>query len=148
MFEEPAQPTEADYAIGRLPGKVYFRPSPFHAAHVPGQEFNIGRVARFAYTVIVPEQDLRIERNGGYEVLIRETPRRRYQLKALFLEDDRDVKQLWIGRFTASGVPSKESQVILSGPEGRVFSAFLRAIESMPRPDGEGARADEDRSCR
>lgn len=125
-MDERDDDIEAGYALGRVPGRFYVSRRFKERVDVPDQA---PRVCRFGYRVFDPDSEVEFHRDGGWEVVVRETPTRQ-QLKALFFEDTRLVKHLLFQRFTRDGVPIARERFILSGDEVYGLSEFLSLIQS------------------
>jgi hypothetical protein len=146
---------EAEFAWGRLPGRVYlskrvlFGESTHRdatvedAVHAAGP-VRVGDHARFAYEVIVPDDEISFQHEDGREVVLRVTEKARQQLKALFFEDDRAIERLVFQRFTASGKPISGTVFSLSGEAIHHLREFLDLIAVTPIPGGQGIRLDSD----
>jgi len=103
-FSPPTPITEAGYAAGRQPGIVYntkrFPSQRDHAEH----DDRIGTPTRIAYQVIDSEGEVVLGGTAdGYEVLIRETPKLRHQIRAVFFEEDRHICALHLQKLRPDG---------------------------------------------
>lgn len=99
-----------------------------------------GEALRLASAVIDGREGLASAKQRG-EVVLRETPAGRYQIKATFYEDDRATRTLTIQKFTKTG-PSEHYHFSLVGGEISALLAFAREIQNLPieRPDGQIVR--------
>ena len=115
------------YARGRRPG--YFYVSKRFPEAGTGDNPATASMCRFAYEVFDSDGELQFQSDNGWELVLRTTPRRQ-QVKALFFEDTRHVRQLTIQRFNARGEPMGTEIANFSGPEVRDLAAFLALINS------------------
>jgi hypothetical protein len=99
-----------------------------------------GRALRIASAVIDGEGGVALAKQKG-EVVLRETPAGRYQIKATFYEDDRVARSLTIQKFTRTG-PSDRYYFSLVGGEIDTLLAFASRIRELPieRPGGQIVR--------
>jgi hypothetical protein len=119
--------------MGRQPGRFYTS-SRFplggaaQAAEAPpGTEMPM---CRFAYQVVDGSGEILFEKDQGWEVVIRETPSRQ-QLKALFFEDTREIKNLTFQRFNTNGIRLDKESFTLLGDEVDILRTFLSLIASQ-----------------
>lgn len=99
-----------------------------------------GKALRLASAVIDGEGGVALAKHKG-EVVLRETPAGRYQIKATFYEDERATRTLTIQKFTKTG-PSDHYYFTLFGGEIDTLLAFAREIRDLPieRPNGQIVR--------
>lgn len=95
------------------------------------------KALRIASAVIDGQGGVALTKQEG-EVLLRETPAGRFQIKATFYEDERAMRTLTIQRFTKTR-PSDHYYFSLVGSEIDTLLAFARAIRDLPigRPSGQ-----------
>lgn len=87
--------------------------------------------ARFASEVVDGEEGLQFATERG-EVVLRRTPANRYQIKAKFLEDDRQVLSLVIQRFGYGEIPSEAQSVSLYGSEIDRLMDLILGVKTVP----------------
>jgi hypothetical protein len=112
------------YVRSRAPGKVIISKS---FPTVQGK-------ARFASEVVDGAEGLQFVSERS-EVVLRQTPANRYQIKAKFLEDDRRVLSLVIQRFGYGRVPSEAQAVSLYGAEVDRLMQFILGVKTIPLED-------------
>lgn len=137
--------SEEFYARRRVPGRYYFSQRwKYESPHSADDPLN-GRAARFGYTVFDENAEIAFSSDGGFEVVIRETPSRQ-QVKLIVLDDERSVPRLTLQRFSASGKPIKQTTSFhLEGDEVARLLAFLQlAVHRNVAigEDDEGLRLD------
>jgi hypothetical protein len=145
---------DAEYAAGRVPGRFYLSKRFPYASPTGDQESGdavadqvdgsrVGQATHFAYEVMQGDDQIAFSRENGVEVVLRETPKQRRQLKALFFEDDRHIERIVFQRFAADGRPLGPTNVFtLTGQEISHLKNFLGLVETVPIPDSAGVRLD------
>jgi Domain of unknown function (DUF4263) len=122
---------DAGFAMKRVPGRFYISRSFPYEGTGPDDPLR-GRASRFAYTVTDNEGETAFFGDGGWEVVLRETPVTRQQLKAIFFEDDRGIPVITFQRFTAEGRRVERESFSLRDDEIHQLETFLALI----RPTG------------
>jgi hypothetical protein len=124
---------DEDFAFERVPGRIYF-----------SKEFTkagtTNRKARFGTRVfkIVDRTKFATVKK---EIVLRTSHGQRYQLKALFSVDDREIDTLHLQVFTkATGVPHQSSEFCLYGDEIDELVEFAMAVRSARFEDGSKVR--------
>ncbi len=114
------------YAKGRSPDRLHISKRFPHPKGVGYQRFGHRVLNEEGYVGMVRE---------GEEMVLRETPSGKQQVKAKFLEDDdRRISHLWIQRWnTTTGYPIGE-QVVLYGDEIRRLKEFLAGVKMLDIP--------------
>lgn len=119
---------DGHFASGRIPGRFYVS-GRFEYESPDSDSALDGTASRFAYQVLDADEDVVFEQDGGWEVRLRETPARQ-QLKALFFEDDRDIRRLAFQRFNQEQVPIARERFVLKDGEIEDLVGFLALIQS------------------
>lgn len=114
------------YAKGRSPDRLHISKRFLHPKGLGYQRFGHRVLSEKGYVGMVRE---------GEEMVLRETPSGKQQVKAKFLEDDdRHISHLWIQRWnTTTGYPIGE-QVVLYGDEIRRLKEFLAGVKMLDIP--------------
>lgn len=113
------------YAKGRSPDRLHISK---RFPHPKGDKYQ-----RFVCRVVNEEGFDEIVREGD-ELVLRETPSGKQQVKAKFLEDSRGISHLWIQKWnTTTGYPIGE-QVVLHGEAIRRLKEFLTGIKMIDIP--------------
>lgn len=114
------------YAKGRSPDRLHISKRFAHPKGVGYQRFGHRVLNEDGYVEMVRE---------GEEMVLRETPSGKQQVKAKFLEDNgRRISHLWIQRWnTTTGYPIGE-QVVLYGDEIRRLKEFLAGVKMLDIP--------------
>jgi hypothetical protein len=71
------------------------------------------------------------------EIVLRETPAGRYEVKATFLEDDRSIRTLTLQKYSSKTGPLDKQYVTLRGGEIDAFLNFVAGVRTVPL-DEEG----------
>jgi Shedu protein SduA, C-terminal len=90
-----------------------------------------GRRLRIATHIFDGRPGLRFAMVGG-ELILRETPGGRYEVKATFLEDDRSIKTLTIQKFNSKSGPSDKWYFSFIGEEIDSLIRFIAGIKAIP----------------
>lgn len=126
--------SEFDYFEKKLVGKVYISKA--------FAEKESGRLARFASKVFDGEEIHKFFKKFG-EIVLHVSPGERFEIKALFYEDSREIKFVTLQRFSvADGNPHKHT-FTFSGTEIESLAAFITSIPDIDIPDAQGLRIDD-----
>lgn len=126
---------EGSWAAGRVPGRFYV------SKRFTGQDSDVF-AERFAYEVVDRATgEVTFESDEGWEVVLKETPATRQQLKAIFFETSRGVTHIAFQRFAVTGRPINDKKTLLLGQdEVEELLAFLRKIELAELHGADGVR--------
>jgi len=128
---------DEEYAFERVAGRIYFSKE-FTKAGTSGQKARFGTrvfkiIDRTKFVTVKKETVLRTSRGD------------RYQLKALFSVDDREIDTLHLQVFTkATGVPHESSNFCLYGDEIDELVEFAMAIRNARFDDDSKVRIGHD----
>lgn len=116
-------PTDYDYFVGRRTDRTYISKSFRRGLFGEGPKL---RILSKVFDMAEPEQFVQIKD----EVVVRVTPKERYQIKAVFYEDSRQINRLTIQRFiTQSGKPQKEYSFNFTEDELKKILNLIRTIQ-------------------
>ena len=118
---------DGPHALNRLPRRFYV------SRRFEDRDAGIGevpRMCRFAYQVSDDNGELLFESDNGWEIVLRQTPVARQQLKALFFEDDRSVKFVAFQRFNADGQRMSRESFTLWGEDADSLMSFVGLIQA------------------
>jgi hypothetical protein len=66
------------------------------------------------------------------EMVLRQTPAGRYEIKATFLEDDRSIRTLIVQRYSSKSGPLDKQYFSFVGPEIDAFINFIAGVRTVP----------------
>jgi Domain of unknown function (DUF4263) len=143
------------YARGRVPGRTYFSGRfPARFSSEPSRRFAIrvwdaDDAPRFDW--VAGGQDFHVDSPPGvvtirHEAVIQTvgTGPRRHQIKALMIEDSRDVEKVIIQRFTVESGKPHEVSISLTRAETERLLDFFRAIRVVSLTDPDKSRHNHD----
>lgn len=70
------------------------------------------------------------------EIILRQTPAGRYEIKATFLEDDRSIRTLTIQKYSSKSGPLDKQYFSFVGREVNAFINFLAGVKTVPLEGG------------
>lgn len=134
-FEPEKVMTEYDYFEGRVKNRIYI-------SKRFGDKFT-GENKRYAQKITDSEQQEQFVNVKG-EVILAIRHGDKHQLKALLIEDNRNIESLIIQCFTAeTGKPHKDAYSF-RGYEIEILYKFLKGIKEIPLESEAGIRVDDD----
>lgn len=135
-----AEPTETDYAQGRLSERTYVSKS-FPLNQPASQDH--GQPARFIHKVFDPEGESQAVYDGS-EWVISETDKGRYQFKLLVAREAGAVKELWIQRVPTNGSPGQlQPRLHLRRDDANRLIQLLRNLDHIPIEGEKTVRVDD-----
>jgi len=130
--------TEFEYYSNKKPDHTYLSKS-FTSSYSKDE-----RKLRFISRVIDDQELHEFVKIKG-ELIIRTTPSERQEIKALFYEDTREIKNLTIQRFTKrTGNPHKKTHFTFSGNSIDKLYTLIRIIKNLSLESGEKDRLDDE----
>jgi hypothetical protein len=98
----------------------------------------IGKQLRIASHIVDGQAGLRLAQIAD-EVVLRETPAGRFQIKATFVDDDRSIRSLTIQKYSSKTGPLTDQHFTFVGQEIDALISFIAGIKSVPL-DGPAKR--------
>jgi hypothetical protein len=122
--------------VDELDDRSYFYSKKTGKTYVSGSFTNqLGTKHRIISKVVDGDNGLKFG-TVGTEVVLRNTPKGRYEIRATVLEDERTIKTLIIQRYSPISGPHDRIHFSFVGNEIDVLLSFVAGIKAIPLKDG------------